>query len=215
MIKTVVFDLDGTLIDSSEGVTKSVNYALKHFNKEVDDLTKLNCCIGPPLIYSFTTFFEMTEAEAREGIEIYRERYNTIGVFECRLMDNTEYALKELREQGYRIAMGSSKPEKMCHKILEHFDIEKYFDDVTGATDDGRIDTKEEVLRELIRREGGDSSAMVLIGDTMYDIEGADKVGIPAITVTFGFGNIDDMKKAGAVEVCDDFKKLPDLIKGL
>lgn len=214
-IKTVVFDMDGTLIDSSEGVTKSVNYALKHYGKEVEELTKLNCCIGPPLIYSFTKFFGMTEEEAREAIDIYRERYDTIGVFECRLFPDIVPCMEELRNKGYRIALGSSKPEEMCRKILDHFNITKYFDDITGATKDGRIDTKEEVLRELIRREGGDASGMILIGDTIYDVEGAASVGIKTIAVSFGFGDMVEMRKAGIVAECDSFRELPDIIARL
>ncbi len=213
--KTIVFDMDGTLIDSSEGVTKCVNHALKHFNKEVEDITKLNCCIGPPLIYSFTTFFGMTEEEAKEGIRLYRERYEPVGVFECKLFDGVENCLKELHRRGYRITLGSSKPEEMCKKILDHFNLTGYFDEVAGATKDGRIDTKEEVLRELIRREGGNVSDMVLIGDTIYDVEGAASVGMDTIAVSFGFGKMDEMKKAGILASCDSFDELPEIIKGL
>ena len=122
--------------------------------------------------------------------------------------------LEELKRQGYMIGMASSKPEESCRRILEHFGILGLFDDVVGATMDGRIDTKEEVLNEVMRRWSEiPKEEMCLIGDTMFDIDGANMVGVPSIAVSFGFGNVDEMLKAGAKTVIDDLRELPAKIK--
>lgn len=203
MNKAVLFDLDGTLIDSSEGITKSVQYTLKKFGIVEEDLEKLKAFIGPPLEDSFMKHYNFTMEKAKEAIPIYRERYQPVGIFECTLFDGVEECVKELKRQGFRIGMASSKPELFCRKILEHFNILTLFDDVVGATEDGRIGTKEEVLLEVMRRwDDVPKESMCLVGDTIYDVEGANLVGIPSVGVSFGFGNIEEMIEAGARAIC-------------
>ena len=110
--------------------------------------------------------------------------------------------------------MASSKPEVSCRKILEHFDILDLFDDVVGATLDGKIDTKEEVLNEVIRRWSDiPKEQMCLIGDTIFDVEGANKVGMPCIGVSFGFGDVKQMSEAGAITICDHMNQVPEAIE--
>ena len=213
-MKAILFDLDGTLIDSSEGITKSAQYALKHFGIEVSDLDTLKAFIGPPLMYSFTNRYHFSEEQAREAVLVYRERYNVIGIFECSLYPHVRECVEELKQRGYRIGMASSKPEAACKRILAHFDLLDLFDEVVGATPDGSIDTKEEVLKELMRRWSDISvDEMCLIGDTMFDVEGANQVGIPSLVVSFGFGQVEEMLNVGAKAVCDDMIELPDLIE--
>lgn len=123
---------------------------------------------------------------------------------------------RKLKAQGYLIGMASSKPEVSCRRILEHFGILELFDDVVGATFDGRIDTKEEVLNEVMHRWSDvPKDEMCLIGDTMFDVEGANQVGIRTVAVNFGFGNVQEMVEAGAVAVCDDMEELPEIVAGL
>ena len=212
----VVFDLDGTLIDSSEGITKSTQYALAHYGIEENDLSKFYKFIGPPLSASFQKYYGFSEEKAYEAVTVYRERYNRIGLFECSLYPGVRECIETLKAKGYLIGMASSKPEDSCRRILDHFGILELFDDVVGATFDGRIDTKEEVLNEVLRRWCDvPKNEMCLIGDTMFDVEGANKVGIRSVAVTFGFGNVDEMVAAGAVAVCDDMAKLPEIIESL
>lgn len=214
MKKAVLFDLDGTLVDSSEGITKSVQYALKHFGIEENDLSKLQVFIGPPLGESFMRYYGFSKEQADEGILVYRERYKPIGIFECKLYPGVRECISQLREQGYLIGVASSKPEKFCKRILEHFDVLSLFDDVVGATEDGSIGTKEEVLNEVMRRWADiPKENMCLIGDTIFDVEGANLVGIPAIGVSFGFGDIDEMMRAGAKGICDRMADLPEMIE--
>ena len=213
-MKAILFDLDGTLIDSSEGITRSAQYALAHFGIEEPDLEKLYFFIGPPLVDTFMERYGFSKEKAVEAVAVYRERYQDIGIFECSLYPGVRECIAELRRRGYMIGMASSKPEVSCKRILEHFGILGMFDDVVGATFDGRIDSKEEVLNEVMRRWSDiPRDEMCLIGDTMFDIEGANKAGVPSIAVSFGFGDVDEMVKAGAKTVVDDLRQLPGVIE--
>ena len=215
-MKAILFDLDGTLIDSSEGITKSTQYALAHYGIIENDLSKFYKFIGPPLVASFKKYYDFPEEQAVEAVAVYRERYNKIGLFECSLYPGVRECIEKLKAQGYLIGMASSKPEVSCRRILEHFGILELFDDVVGATFDGRIDTKEEVLNEVMHRgRDGPKDGMCLIGDTMVDVEGANQVGIRTVAVNFGFGNVQEMVEAGAVAVCDDMEELPEIVAGL
>ena len=215
-MKAILFDLDGTLIDSSEGITKSTQYALAHYGIIENDLSKFYKFIGPPLVSSFKKYYDFPEEQAVEAVAVYRERYNKIGLFECSLYPGVRECIEKLKAQGYLIGMASSKPEVSCRRILEHFGILELFDDVVGATFDGRIDTKEEVLNEVMRRWSDvPKDEMCLIGDTMFDVEGANQVGIRTVAVNFGFGNVQEMVEAGAVAVCDDMEELPEIVAGL
>ena len=215
-MKAILFDLDGTLIDSSEGITRSAQYALAHYGIDEPDLKKIYFFIGPPLMNTFMNHYGFSKEKATEAVAVYRERYQDTGIFECSLYPGVKECIEELKKRGYMIGMASSKPEVSCKRILEHFGILELFDDVVGATFDGKIDTKEEVLNEVMRRWSDiPREEMCLIGDTMFDIEGANQVGVPSIAVSFGFGNVDEMLKAGAKTVVDDLRKLPDVIAEL
>lgn len=214
-MKAILFDLDGTLIDSSEGITKSAKYALEHYGIHEENMDTLRKFIGPPLVRSFKELYGFSQEQSREAVEIYRERYKVKGIYECSLYDGVESTIKELKKRGYKIGLASSKPEKSCEIILKHFGIYDLFDEVVGATFDGKIDTKEEVLNELLRRwKDTDKDDICLIGDTIYDVEGANKVGIETIVVSYGFGNVEKMLEEGAKCSCDSMMELLTLFKG-
>lgn len=215
-MKAILFDLDGTLIDSSEGITKSTQYALKEYGIEEPNLDKLRVFIGPPLHQSFSKYYGFSEEQGKEAVFVYRRRYTTKGIFECSLYPGVIEALKQLRKDGFLIGMASSKPEVSCKRILEHFGIIDLFDDCVGSTEDGRIGTKEEVLNEVMRRWANiPVDQMCLVGDTIYDIEGANLVGMKSIGVSFGFGDIDEMRAAGAVDICDNMSAVVDAIHAI
>lgn len=206
MIKAILFDLDGTIINSEEGITRCVQYALHARGIKEPDLNKLLCFIGPPLEQSFQEYYGMTTEEAWEAIAKYRERFDAEGIFECCLYEGVREVLASLKEKGYVLALASSKPEKACRRILEHFALTSYFDEIVGATLDGSISTKEEVLEELGRRMAHMHIAkeeMCLIGDTKFDAKGARIFGIRCIGVSYGFGTRADMLAEGTERVFD------------
>ncbi len=215
-MKAVLFDLDGTLIDSFEGIAKSAQNALRRFGIDEENLENLRPFVGPPLVESFQKWYGLSKEQAIEATDIYRERYRPIGILECSLYPGVEECIRTLKEEGYLIGMASSKPEEFCRRILEHFGLLDLFDDVVGATFDRRIDTKEEVLNEVLRRWSDiPKDQMCLIGDTMFDLVGARKIGIDCIAVSYGFGDAKEMLQNGAIAVCDRMADLPELIQKL
>lgn len=210
-MRAILFDLDGTIINSEEGITKCVQYALRAKGIEEPDLKKLLCFIGPPLEPSFRGHYGMTEEEAWESVVKYRERFDIKGIFECCLYDGVKETIISLKKKGYVLALASSKPETACRRIIEHFCLTLYFDEIVGATLDGSIGTKEEVLEELGRRMAHMQIAkdeMCLIGDTKYDAAGAKLFGIRCIGVSYGFGTREDMLAAGAEVVFDSIEEV-------
>lgn len=215
-MKAVLFDLDGTLIDSFEGIAKSAQYALRRFGINEENLENLRPFVGPPLVESFQKWYGLSKEQAIEATDIYRERYRPIGILECSLYPGVEECIRTLKAESYQIGMASSKPEEFCRRILEHFGLLDLFDDVVGATFDRRIDTKEEVLNEVLRRWSDiPKDQMCLIGDTMFDLVGAKKIGIDCIAVSYGFGDAKEMLQNGAVAICDRMADLPELIQRL
>ncbi|MBP3489637.1 MAG: HAD hydrolase-like protein [Roseburia sp.] len=211
MIKAVLFDLDGTIINSEEGITRCVQYALRAYGIEEPDRKKLLCFIGPPLDPVFRERYGMTDEEAWQAVEKYRERFDVKGIFECCLYDGVREAIVRLKEAGYVLALASSKPETACERILEHFSLRQYFDEVVGSTLDGSISTKQEVLEELGRRMADcqiGKDEMCLIGDTKYDAAGAKAFGIRCIGVGYGFGTKEELLSAGAEAVFDQIEEV-------
>ncbi len=195
MWKKVLFDLDGTLTASGEGIKKSVLYALDKMGlPELDEAT-LDSFIGPPLIDSFMEHCGLSEEEARHAVETYRERYTVTGIFENELYDGIVTCLSTLKEAGFTLAVASSKPEVMVEQVLVHFDLRKYFDVVVGAELDGRRTIKSEVIEEALRQLGdnGDHSDIVYVGDRKYDIIGAHKNHLDVIGVLYGYGNFEEL----------------------
>lgn len=198
-IKYVLFDLDGTLTDPAEGITASVNYALKKFGRDVDDMTLLYKYIGPPLVRSFIEFEGMTQEEACEGLKYYRENFIKEGIFQNEIYVGIEELLIKLKNSGYAIILATSKPEELAEQILEHFDIKRYFDFIAGNTLDEKRQTKREVIGHIlnhypeIERENA-----IMVGDRRYDVEGAAQCGIDTIGVLYGYGGAEELSTAGA-----------------
>lgn len=197
---TVFFDLDGTIIDSGEGVTNSVAYALERLGITVKDMSTLKKFIGPPLIYSFKTFYGFDEEKALKAIEYYREYYTDKGIFEGYVYDGVEELLIALSRAGKRIALATSKPEEFAKRILERANIAKYFDCIAGATmDEQTRTTKIEVLEYTLKMSNIDTpSDVIMIGDRFYDIEGAHHFGMDCVAVLYGYGNKEEFEKYGA-----------------
>ena len=185
------YGFDGTLTDSGEGITKSVQYALeKEFGMQVP-LSDLRCFVGPPLKEQFMSFAGVSEEAAVRAVERYRERYRPKGIYENYLYDGIKSVLRQLHEEHFTLALTSSKPTMFCRQILRMFNIDEYFTAVVGSDMDGRRTDKYELIEETIRELGMQDlrEEIVMIGDRKYDCIGAARAGIDCIGVTYGFGS--------------------------
>ena len=215
MYQYILFDLDGTLTDPREGITKSVQYALSKMGIEEPDLTALEHFIGPPLYDEFRRCYDFDDTQAKQAVAAYRERFSVHGWKENILFDGVPTMLKTLREAGKTLAIASSKPTLFVEKILELFEIAPYFDVVSGATLDGSISTKAQVVEQaLAMLSVRDRKDVVLVGDRMHDVEGARSCDIDCVGVTFGFGGLQELQQAGAKYIVQDFAELMQLLAG-
>ena len=199
MYQYILFDLDGTLTNPEIGITSSVMYALEKFNIKVEDRKELHPFIGPPLGDSFQRYYGLSEEESQLAIKYYRERFSVKGLYENEVYEGVDKLLQQLKEGGKTLIIATSKPEEFTLKILKHFDLLKYFDYVAGATMDGSRGEKADVIRYALKISGiKDKSKAIMIGDRKYDILGAKENGLNSIGVLFGFGDYEELSKAGA-----------------
>lgn len=198
------FDLDGTITDSSLGITNSVMYALKKFGITETDRTKLYKFIGPPLTDSFREFYGFSREEALLGVKYYREYYQDKGIYENLVYDGFEEMIKTLKAAGKMTVVATSKPEPYANRIIEHFGLACYFDYVAGMELSGGRATKAEVIRYafglcgLEKDKCEDRERVLMIGDRKHDVIGAKEVGIDCLGVLYGFGSREELEEAGA-----------------
>lgn len=204
----VIFDLDGTLTNSEEGITKSVQYALRHYGIE-EDISRLRRFIGPPLSRSFMKFYSFSERQAKEAVSVYREYYSEKGIFENKVYPGIPELLASLRSKGIRLAVGSSKPEVYVRKILDHFDLEQYFDLIVGSNLDETMTDKKEIIEKVIHELGRDEKT-IMVGDRIFDRNGAEQTGVKFIGVTYGFAGPYEFD--GVAHTAADTKELEETI---
>jgi phosphoglycolate phosphatase len=205
----ILFDLDGTLTDPREGITKSVQYALRHMGIEEPDLSALEHFIGPPLHDELMRCYGFDRERAEQAIAAYRVRFRQVGWQENVLFEGVPQMLAKLKNSGKKLAIASSKPAVFVEKILRHFEIAAYFDAVSGATLDGAVSTKAQVVEQALQMLGApERKQTVLVGDRVYDVEGACQNGIDCIGLTMGFGGREELETAGAVQIVDTWDAL-------
>ena len=185
----ILFDLDGTLTDSMEGVIRSAQYMQEKMGLEVWDFDDLRFMVGPPLIESFTKELAMPFAEAEKGIEVFRERYSTIGLFENKVFPGIVEMLETLQAKGKRMAVATSKKEDLAVRILEHFDIAKYMEVIGGDMREAGRDNKAKVIDYVLETMQAKKDDVIMVGDRKFDIVGAHAIGIPCIAVEWGYGD--------------------------
>jgi phosphoglycolate phosphatase len=214
MYQYLLFDLDGTLTNPKEGITRSVQHALRHFGIEVADPDTLTPYIGPPLIPSFMEFHGLTQEQALEALQVYRQRFSTVGLFENEVLDGVPEMLRALKQNGRFVAVASSKPEPYVIRILEHFDLLQYFDEVVGASMDEKRSAKKDIIEEALRRMGkapGDRD-ILMIGDRMHDVEGAQLCGLDSLGIYTGFAPEGELENAGATYVFHTIRDMADFL---
>ena len=228
MFRFVLFDLDGTISDSKEGICKSVQYALKAQNIDEPDLDKLEAFIGPPLKYSFMKFYGMDEQTTEAAVKKYRERYATIGLYENELYPGMKEFLQSLKSYGIKLTIASSKPKEYVERILKHFQIAEYFDVVCGSELNGKKVEKADVMREAIsklfhvREESVTDKSkniipwddILMVGDRKFDVEGAKIFGMKCAGVSYGYAPEGELEEAGADFVTDELDSLHQYITG-
>jgi len=210
MEKAILFDLDGTLTDSGEGIINCAILALQHFGLPIPPQEELRTFVGPPLHESFIRYGVPAD-KADEAIKVYRSRYIPIGAYENTPYPGIRELLETLKAQGHKLYVATSKPEEMSIKILEHFDLAHYFDMICGATMDTSRSSKEAVIAYLLEQNGR-ADNMIMVGDTKFDIIGAKEHGIPAIGVSWGYGKVEEMVASGAAGIARSMEELLQLL---
>lgn len=210
MAKTILFDLDGTLTDSGEGILNCAELALRHFGLPVPDRETMRVFVGPPLHETFLKF-GVPEDKVEEAVTVFRSRYTTVGKFENTPYPGVHDLLHTLTAQGHSLLIATSKPENMAVEILDKFELSKYFRRICGATLDRSRISKEDVIAYLLV-ETGAAENLTMVGDTAFDVIGAAAHGIPTIGVSWGYGSVEDIKNAGAIAIADSMDELLSLL---
>ena len=197
----ILFDLDGTLTDSGEGIMNCAVHALKHFGLPIPSPTELRTFVGPPLLESFARF-GVPEDKLEEAIAVYRQRYLPIGKYENHPYPGIPELLERLQAEGHRLYVATSKPEGTSLEICDHFDLTKYFVKICGASSDNdrSRNTKDAVIAYLLRECGRDEK-IVMVGDTKGDIDAGKANGVRTIGVTWGYGTREELMEAD--EICE------------
>lgn len=202
--QTVLFDLDGTLADNYEGITRGVQQALAYFGIEVADRQELSCFIGPPILDSFMQFYHLSETNALQAVERYRTYYRAKGIYEVALYPGVTEMVKTLHNAGVILCTASSKPKVFVQKILEGSGLLPYFSHAVGADLSGGLQTKESVCLEALRLSNTLPEHAVLVGDRMYDAEGAAICKLDFIGVLYGFGSREEFAPYPSVLLAED-----------
>ncbi len=205
----VLLDFDGTVFDTSDGIIKCVQYAQNKMGLPLfSNRSDYRKFIGPPLIYSFTHFCNLSQEEGEKACAYYRERYSAEGLWESHLYPGMEQLLKELRQSGVKVGVASAKPEHFIVKILEHFGVADCFDVVAGALPDGSASEKDMLIERAYEKLRTDDTPLqqagiVMIGDRSYDAIGARMQQIAFIGALYGFGAPEEFLAEGYSEMAD------------
>ncbi|WP_294404912.1 HAD family hydrolase [uncultured Clostridium sp.] len=209
----ILFDLDGTLTDSGEGITKAVQYALNYFGIDVKDLNELRRFVGPPLRDSYKNFYDFDDEKAELGITKFREYYTDKGIYENKVYDGIEETLKVLKDNGKKLIIATSKPEVHAKTVLDHFDLAKYFDFIGGADLEETRVKKSDVIKYSMDNAGiEDISKVIMVGDREHDIIGAKANNIKSIGVLYGYGDVVELTQARAEYVVEKPQDIIDIV---
>lgn len=210
----VIFDFDGTVVDTGEGILKSLQYSFKEMGKEVPSLSDLKKFIGPPVYYSYTTYYGVSEDEVGLYIKKYRERYRAKGIYECALYKGFPEILDALHENGVKVGVASSKPESLIYDVADFLNITEKFDVIVGVQiDDSNHSSKTGLVLEAMKKLGAeDKKKVLMVGDRCYDIDGASGAGVNSCGVLWGYGSEEEFREHNADFVVSDTNELLNLI---
>ena len=209
----ILFDLDGTIVDSAPGITATLAFTFEKLGLPIPTPAELLAFVGPPILDSFRDISGFTIEQAHHALDIYRPQYLKTGVFDAKVYPGVPEVLREIHERGIPLSLATSKPEGPARLILEHYDLLKYFDIVTGASEDEVRSAKADVVEEALKRLtaiGADVSNTVLVGDRHHDVVGAAAHDVPTIFVRWGYGA--PHEEVGTIGVADDAAELTRLL---
>lgn len=209
--KTILFDFDGTVFDTVEGITKSIQYALAKHGRTAE-LEDLRCFAGPPLVDKFIEVYGIEKAEAEQLVIDFRERYTPVGVYESKPFPGIEKFLKDMKDLGFTLCIATSKPQAMAELLLERAGLTGFFDVIAGSLPGINNQQKYEIVERAVSLAHADKAGSVLIGDTKYDVEGAKLCGIPCIGVSWGYAAEGELETAGAIKIADSMDELKDIL---
>lgn len=210
----VIFDFDGTVVDTGEGILKSLQFAFRDQGDPVPDLSDLKKFIGPPVYYSFTHFYGVPETRVDDYIKSYRARYRKEGIFECELYPGMTETLQTLRAHGVKLGIASSKPQALIYDVMNYLGITDLFDAVTGtAFDDSRHASKSDLIESSIEKLGAaDKRRVLMVGDRLYDLDGAAGAGVDSCGVLFGYGSEAEFRAHNATHIIGSANDLLPLV---
>lgn len=209
----ILFDLDGTIVDSAPGITATLAYTFAQLGRPIPTPAELVAYVGPPILDSFREQGGLTQAEAQHALDIYRPEYLRTGVFNATVYPGIPEVLRQIHESGVPLSLATSKPEAPATLILEHYDLLKYFDIITGASEDEVRSAKADVVAEALRRLtafGADITHPVMVGDRSHDVHGAAEHDVPTIFVRWGYGS--PAEEVGTIGVATDAEQLDALL---
>jgi len=210
--KQILFDLDGTLTDSAEGVTRSVQHALKQYDIDAT-LEELKAFIGPPLHQSFIEVYGFSEQEAYRAVEYYRDYYRDVGIFENKVYPRIPELLKNLYNNRKQIYLATSKPTVFAEQILRYFKLDHFFTTIAGSNLDGTRVEKKEVIAHVFEENGGlNAKETIMVGDRKHDIIGARAWNLDSIGVTYGYGSLEELQEAGSTMIAESVPELQELL---
>ncbi len=203
-MKNILFDLDGTLTDPREGITRSIQYALKKLNLPIPEADELLWCIGPPLLQSLQTLVGPDQPHlAQKALALYRDRFGRVGKFENQVYPDIPELLAQLNSDGYTLYVATSKPAVFARQIIDHFKLSPYFDKVFGSRLNGELGEKKALIRHILEQKQLKAKETMMVGDRKYDIIGAKACSVATVGVTYGYGSVDEIHAAGAAVVVD------------
>jgi len=210
-ISNILLDLDGTLTDPREGITRCIQYALGQLNRDPPPWEQLTWCIGPPLKASFAQLLNTTDQTIlKRALVHYRKRFSEKGLFENILYPGVVSALGELQRAGFKLFLATSKPKVFATQILQHFKLSPFFQTAYGSELDGRLSDKGELIAHIIEQEGLDTTETLMVGDRVFDIEGGKKNRLATAAVAYGYGTQEEIAAANPDVV---FETIADLSK--
>ena len=213
--KYLFFDLDGTISDTLEGVGNAAIYTFEKFGEEIPDKSVLRKFIGPPLKYTFEKICGYSEEKTERAINIFREYYEDRGWRECHIFEGMNELLTEMKAQGYKLVVATSKSEEFAIPLLKMLGVHECFDFIAGSKDEIGRSTKTDVILHALNTLEITAKDALMIGDTKFDIEGANALGLDSVGVLFGFGTRESLKEEGATYIIESVKALEEFLLSL